>query len=56
MISLYESILKSTGSGKNFLKTYLIKEGWVYNPEGISPCLGVGHHSGVEPKIIEYDT
>lgn len=33
MISLYESILKSTGSGKNFLKTYLIKEGWVYNPE-----------------------
>lgn len=27
----------------------------VYDPEGISPCICVGHHSGVEPKIIEYE-
>lgn len=33
MKSLYESILNSTGAGKNFLKTYLMKEGWVYNEE-----------------------
>ena len=33
MNSLYESILKSAGAGKNFLKTYLMKEGWVYDPE-----------------------
>jgi len=30
------------------------QNGWVYDPDGISPCLGVGQHSGVEPKIIEY--
>ncbi len=33
MKSLYESILRSTGAGKHFLKTYLIREGWVYNEE-----------------------
>jgi len=33
MRSLYESILKSAGAGKNFLKTYLMKEGWSYDPE-----------------------
>ena len=31
------------------------QNGWVYDPEGLSPCLGVGHHAGVEPKIIEYE-
>lgn len=31
------------------------QNGWAYDPDGISPCLGVGHHSGVEPKIIEYE-
>lgn len=31
------------------------QNGNVYNPEGISPCICVGHHSGVEPKIIEYE-
>ena len=34
--------------------------GWVYNsrqngvvisPKGVVPCIGVGQHSGVEPKI-----
>ena len=29
--------------------------GWVYDPEGICPCLCVGNHSGDEPKIIEYE-
>ena len=27
----------------------------VYDPEGIAPCLCVGNHSGVEPKIIEIE-
>lgn len=31
------------------------QNGMVYNPEGIAPCLCVGNHSGVEPKIIVYD-
>ena len=31
------------------------QNGWVYDPDGISPCLNVGHHAGVEPKIIVYD-
>lgn len=30
------------------------QNGMVYDPEGISPCLCVGNHSGVSPKIIEY--
>lgn len=29
--------------------------GWVYDPDGIAPCICVGNHSGVEPKIIEYE-
>lgn len=31
------------------------QNGMVYDPEGISPTIVVGHHAGVEPKIIEYD-
>lgn len=27
----------------------------VYDTKGISPTIVVGHHAGVEPKIIEYD-
>ena len=30
------------------------QNGMVYDPIGIAPCLCVGNHSGVEPKIIEY--
>lgn len=31
------------------------QNGLVYDPNGLSPCLTVGHHSGVEPKIIVYE-
>lgn len=31
------------------------QNGMVYDPEGIAPCLCVGNHSGVEPKIIEIE-
>lgn len=31
------------------------QNGWVYDPQGISPCLNAGHHAGVEPKIIVYE-
>jgi len=31
------------------------QNGQVYDPMGISPCLTVGNHAGVEPKIIEYE-
>lgn len=31
------------------------QNGYVYDPCGVAPCLCVGHHSGVEPKIIEYE-
>ena len=31
------------------------QNGMVYDPMGIAPCLCVGNHSGVEPKIIEYE-
>ena len=31
------------------------QNGFVYDPCGVAPCLCVGHHSGVEPKIIEYE-
>lgn len=30
------------------------QNGMVYDPDGIAPCLTVGNHGGVEPKIIEY--
>lgn len=39
----------------------IVIEGWVYasrqngvvvSPDGLSPCLGVGCHSGVETKIL----
>ena len=30
------------------------QNGQVYDPDGLSPCICVGHHSGVEPKIIVY--
>lgn len=29
-----------------------LANGMVYSPEGLSPTLVVGCHSGVEPKII----
>ena len=31
------------------------QNGLVYDPSGLAPCLTVGAHSGVEPKIIEYE-
>lgn len=31
------------------------QNGKVYSPDGIAPCICVGHHAGVEPKIIVYD-
>lgn len=31
------------------------QNGMVYDPKGIAPCLCVGNHSGVEPKIIVYE-
>lgn len=31
------------------------QNGMVYDPQGVCPCLCVGNHSGVEPKIILYD-
>lgn len=31
------------------------QNGMVYDPRGLSPTICVGHHSGVEPKIIEYE-
>lgn len=30
------------------------QNGQVYDPDGISPTICVGHHAGVEPKIIEF--
>lgn len=29
------------------------QNGAVYDVGGVSPCLNVGQHSGVEPKIME---
>ena len=34
MKNLYESILSSTGSGKAYLKDYLLKNGWKYMTSG----------------------
>jgi len=31
------------------------QNGAVYNPRGIAPTICVGHHAGVEPKIIVYE-
>ena len=31
------------------------QNGKVYDPQGIAPTICVGHHAGVEPKIIEYE-
>lgn len=31
------------------------QNGMVYDPNGIAPCLCVGCHSGVEPKIVVYE-
>lgn len=31
------------------------QNGGVFDPDGIAPCICVGHHSGVEPKIIVYE-
>ena len=32
------------------------QNGIVYDPNGLAPCLTVGAHSGVEPKIVVYET
>ena len=31
------------------------QNGQVYDPRGLSPTICVGHHAGVEPRIIEYE-
>lgn len=32
------------------------QNGGVHSPKGVAPCLGVGQHSGVEPKIeVRYE-
>lgn len=31
------------------------QNGAVYDPRGIAPTICVGHHAGVEPKIIVYE-
>lgn len=31
------------------------QNGMVYSTDGLAPCICVGQHSGVEPKIIEYE-
>lgn len=31
------------------------QNGMVYDPNGIAPCICVGHHAGVEPRIIVYE-
>jgi len=31
------------------------QNGQVYDPRGVSPTICVGHHAGVEPKIIVYE-
>lgn len=31
------------------------QNGMVYDTGGVSPCICVGHHAGVEPKILEYE-
>lgn len=42
---------------KIILEGYVWKSqqnGGVYNPNGISPTITCGQHSGCEPKILEY--
>ena len=55
----FANFIRGGGTEQRALRLFQIwrsqQNGWVYDPEGLSPCLGVGHHSGVEPKIIEYD-
>lgn len=31
------------------------QNGQVYDPNGVAPTICVGHHAGVEPRIIVYD-
>lgn len=31
------------------------QNGQVYDPRGVSPTICVGHHAGVEPRIIVYE-
>ena len=51
--------LEGGGTAQQPLRLFQIwksnQNGWVYDPNGIAPCLSVGQHSGVEPKIIEYE-
>jgi len=28
------------------------QNGWVYDTDGISPCITIGDHGGCEPKIV----
>ena len=52
--------LEGGGTEQRALRLFQIwrsqQNGWVYDPKGLSPCLGVGKHSGVSPKIIIYGT
>ena len=53
------NFLRGGGTAQQPLRLFQIwksnQNGWVYDPNGIAPCLSVGQHSGVEPKIIEYE-
>ena len=31
------------------------QNGQVYDPNGVAPTICVGHHAGVEPRIIVYE-
>ena len=45
-------------SSKCLIVGYVYKSqqnGAVYDPTGVAPCLCVGAHSGVEPRIIVYE-
>ena len=47
---------ESSSSVKVVMQIYRSQQnGMVYDPDGIAPCLCVGCHSGVEPKIIVYE-
>lgn len=47
---------ESSSSVRVVMQIYRSQQnGMVYDPDGIAPCLCVGCHSGVEPKIIEYE-
>ena len=55
----FANFIRGGGTEQQPLRLFQIwksqQNGWVYDPDGISPCLNSGHHAGVEPKIIVYD-